>query len=121
MTDKLVINQISQSIHSKDPSAEAFLFGSRTWGDNRIDSDWDILILVDNNNITNEIEDNFRDSLYDIELESEQIISTFVYSKNYWNKNMRYSPLYQNVTKEGIKLWRWKIEMITLNIVFKGQ
>lgn len=104
MRKDLIINKISKSIHEKDPHAEAFLFGSRARGTNRWDSDWDILILIDNNKVTNEIEDNFRDDLYNIELESGQVISTIIYSKDYWKNNLVYSPLYKNVLKEGIKL-----------------
>jgi predicted nucleotidyltransferase len=104
MRKNLIINRISKSIHANDPKADAFLFGSRARGDNRKDSDWDILILIDSNKVTNEIEDNFRDDLYNIELESGQIISTFIYSKEYWKSSLVYSPLYKNVIKEGIKL-----------------
>lgn len=96
--------RISESIHLKDPSAEAFLFGSRARGDSRIDSDWDILILVDQVKVTHEIEDKFRDELYDIELESGQIISTLIYSKNYWNSKLIFSPLYKKIQNEGEKL-----------------
>ena len=104
MKERQIIEKISKSIHDKDLTAEAFLFGSRARGDNRKDSDWDILILIDNNKVTNEIEDNFRDELYNIELESGQIISTFIYSKDYWKSALKYSPLYKNITMEGIKL-----------------
>jgi len=99
-----LINKIKVSIHKEDPNADAFLFGSRARGDNRQDSDWDIIILVDSQKVTNEIEDKFRDGLYDIELESGQIISTFIYSKGNWNTSLKYSPLYKNVTREGIRL-----------------
>lgn len=104
MRRNLIINKISKSIHKKDPNAEVYLFGSRARGNNRKNSDWDILILVDNNNITNEIEDDFRDDLYNIELESGQIISTLIYPKNYWKTHLLYSPLYRNILQEGIKL-----------------
>jgi predicted nucleotidyltransferase len=104
MRKNLILNKISHSIHEKDPLADAILFGSRARGDNRKNSDWDILILVDNENVTNEIEDKFRDDLYSIELESGQIISTFIYSKDYWENTLRHSPLYKNVTREGISL-----------------
>lgn len=82
----------------------AYLFGSRARGDFRPDSDWDILILVDDDLVTNEIEDKFRDDLYDIELESGQIISTIIYPKDYWKSMLVSSPLYKNVTREGILL-----------------
>lgn len=97
-------NRITKSIHDKDPNAEVYLFGSRARGDNKPNSDWDILILVEANKITNDIEDKFRDDLYDIELESGQIISAFIYPKDYWHNTLIYSPLYENVNKEGIQL-----------------
>lgn len=104
MKNDEIFNRISQSIHNKDPRAEAFLFGSRARGDNRKDSDWDILILIDSNKVTNEIEDIFRDELYNIELETGQIISTFVYPKNYWNTSLVFSPLYKKLKMEGVRL-----------------
>ena len=104
MINEPVLNTIINTIHSKDPNAQAFLFGSRARGDNKPDSDWDILILVDNQIITNEIEDKFRDDLYNIELESGQIISILIYPKSYWQKKLRYSPLYKKVKKEGVRL-----------------
>lgn len=103
--DKSVIqNMITESIRNADPYAVAYLFGSRARGDFQIDSDWDILILVDEQRVTNEIEDKFRDELYDIELESGQIISSFIYPKKYWENTLIYSPLYKNIQREGVLL-----------------
>jgi predicted nucleotidyltransferase len=104
MKKNLIQDRIKKAIHDKDPKAIAYLFGSRARGDFRPDSDWDILILIDGNLVTNEIEDNFRDELYDIEIESGQIISTFIYPKDYWESTLIYSPLYKNVNREGILL-----------------
>jgi len=104
MDQGLIIDRIKKTIHDKDPYAEAYLFGSKARGDSKPDSDWDILILVDDVKVTNEIEDKFRDELYDIELESGQVISTLIYPKDYWQKTLIYSPLYKNVNREGIKL-----------------
>lgn len=96
--------RIKKAIHDKDPRAEVYLFGSRARGDNRLDSDWDILILVDDEKVTLDTEDKFITDLYDLELESGQIITTFIYPKEYWKNNLIYSPLYQNVNREGIRL-----------------
>jgi len=104
MDQSQIQDRIKTTIHDKDPKAIAYLFGSRARGDYRDDSDWDILILIDSNKVTNEIEDKFRDDLYDIELETGQIISTFIYSKDYWKNTLIYSPLYKNVNREGILL-----------------
>ena len=102
MNSNIIISRIKESIHSKDPKAEAFLFGSRARGEERPDSD--ILILVESKKVTNEIEDRFRDNLYDIELDSGQIISIFIYPKDQWNSSLRFSPLYHNIELDGIRL-----------------
>jgi predicted nucleotidyltransferase len=104
MRTDAILDSITKAIHSKDPSAHAYLFGSRARRDNRPDSDWDILILINDRTVTSEIEDDFRDVLYPIELESGQIISVFIYPKSFWEENLRYSPLYKSVKKEGIKI-----------------
>ena len=83
MTEQTVLGNIKNVIHERHPNAEAFLFGSRARGDFKPDSDWDILILVDNPIVTNELDDWFEDKIYDIELDSGQIISTIIYSKDY--------------------------------------
>ena len=101
---KDILSKISNTVHAVEPDAELFLFGSRARGDNRPDSDWDLLILVDIARITQVVEDKFREKLYDIELESGQIISAFIYTKDFWKKSLQYSPLYENVSKEGVRL-----------------
>jgi predicted nucleotidyltransferase len=99
-----LIDRIKLGIKTKDPNAEVFLFGSQARGDYRADSDWDILILVDDEKITLKTHTKFTDYLYDIELESGQVISTLIYPKKYWQTTMMYSPLYKNVSREGIQL-----------------
>jgi predicted nucleotidyltransferase len=100
--DKILL-QIKNSIEKEDSNAEIILFGSRARGDNTPVSDWDILVLIDNNK-TLETEDRFRNNLYDLELESGQIISPIVYSKEYWLNKLKYSPLFNSVTRDGIRL-----------------
>ena len=104
MSSDVILENITKAIHRQDPKAQAFLFGSRARGDNKPDSDWDILILINNQIVTSEIENRFRDVLYNIELESGQIISTFIYPRSFWDNTLKYSPLYKAVKKEGIKL-----------------
>ena len=94
---------IRQAIDKIDPKAEVILYGSRARGDERIDSDWDILILT-NYPIDLETEQKFRDKLYDLALEIEEPISVFVYSKEEWTTKQRITPFYDNVNQEGINL-----------------
>lgn len=104
MEHNLIRDRITKSIHDRDPLAEAYLFGSRARGDYRNDSDWDILILIDDAKVTNDIDDKFRKDLYELEIESGQVISTFIYTKNDWSSILIYSPLYKNISREGIRL-----------------
>jgi len=88
----------------RDPKAEIYLYGSRARGDNQTDSDWDILVITPRERVTFDYESDLRDPIFDIELETGEIISLIVYSKKDWINKMPYSPLFLNVTKEGIKI-----------------
>jgi predicted nucleotidyltransferase len=94
---------IRKNISMIDPKAEVILYGSRARGDDRPDSDWDILILTDYPVDLNK-ERVFRDNLYDLELETGEPFSVFVYSKNDWTSKQRITPFYNNVIREGIKI-----------------
>ena len=86
-----------------DPKAEIILYGSRARGDDRPDSDWDILILTDYP-VDLEKERKFRNNLYDLELETGESFSLFIYSKSDWTTKQRITPFYQNVSQEGVAL-----------------
>lgn len=105
MNNKEILELISKSIHEADPNAEAWLFGSRARGDNREDSDWDVVILVDDDRVNYGLDNKFLDGFCEIELEFGQIITPFIYTKKHWYGPMSFSPLYKNVLKEGLKLW----------------
>ena len=94
---------IKEKVRSVDPQSEVILYGSRARGDEKTDSDWDILIIVDYV-VDASIEDKFRDVLYDLELETEEPLSVFVFSKEEWHSKQRITPFYKNVNKEGITL-----------------
>jgi len=104
---KLKTKNISQLIRSTieavDINAEVILYGSRARGDERIDSDWDILILT-NYSVDLSQERKFRHKLYDLELETGEPFSVFVYSKTDWETKQRITPFFDNVTHEGLRL-----------------
>lgn len=100
---KNINRQIKSYVSSIDPDAQIILYGSRARGDERIDSDWDILILTEYN-VDLEREREFRNKLYDLELETGEAFSVFVYSKSDWQQKQRISPFYHNVIQEGVRL-----------------
>lgn len=88
-------------VQQRDPSAKIYLYGSRARGTSRPDSDWDLLILLNNDKITSEIEQNITYPLYDLEFEIGEVISPMVYSEKEWESKYRITPFYSNVMKEG--------------------
>lgn len=98
------LNRIKKGITTKDKNAEIYLFGSRARGDFHPDSDWDILVLTDIKKITFDLEKEFRDPIFDIELETGEVISLLVYSKKDWETKQNISPLFMNIRNEGMRI-----------------
>ena len=99
-----VLTKIKTAIQKIDPMATAILFGSRATGSFKKDSDWDILILIDKPTNTLSDEQQFRHNLYDVELETGEAISTFVYDIKYWKTKLSSTPLFLAVEQNGILL-----------------
>ncbi|NDP20583.1 MAG: nucleotidyltransferase domain-containing protein [Paludibacter sp.] len=96
-----MLNIIKRLVIEKDSTAKIYLYGSRAKGNARKDSDWDLLILLNRDKITSDIEKEITNSLYDFEFESGQIISPMVYSEKEWNSKYKITPFYKNVMREG--------------------
>jgi uncharacterized protein len=97
-------DKIKKVVQKENPTAKIILYGSRARGNFLSESDWDILILLNKPSVTFKDEQIIRHQLYDIELETGETISTFVYALNDWNTKLSMTPLYENVKKEGIYL-----------------
>jgi uncharacterized protein len=97
-----MLQMISKRVKQKDPLAEVILFGSRARNEAQEHSDWDILILLNQNQVSRKLQKEFRDSLFEIELETGEPISTLIFSKKEWEEKHKSTPLYFNVHKEGI-------------------
>ena len=72
--------------------------------ENSKDSDFDLLILVDQDKISYSDEQRIKDPLYDLEFETGKIISPVIFSRKDWESRHRITPLYRNIKKEGILL-----------------
>lgn len=98
---KEILKKIKEEVLKIEPGSEVILFGSRARGDERKDSDWDILVLVPEEADLKR-EQKFRHALFFLELEYGIAISTFVHSKRDWEKKYKITPLYRNIKKEGL-------------------
>ena len=104
MERNLVLGKIKETVMAEYNDAKVVLFGSRARGTESKESDWDILILLNKQTVSLKDEQSIRHKIYDIELETEQSISTFVFPINDWNTKLSVTPLFANVLKEGIYL-----------------
>lgn len=95
---------IKETVAREEAGAEVILYGSRARGTAGEESDWDILVLLDQPSVDFKDEQRIRHSLYPIELELETPISVFAYSRNDWNTRLKATPLYAQIQKEGIRL-----------------
>lgn len=102
--EKHIAQLIKSKVFNKNPKAEVILFGSHARGEAHKESDWDILILLNNLKVDRKLEMEYRNEIFELELELGEAISTFVYSKNTWNTKHRITPLYKNIQQEGILL-----------------
>jgi len=73
-------NIVKQEVIKIDPQAEVILFGSRARGDFKDDSDWDFLVLLERP-LTKDLRGIILDSLYEVELKYNSVISPIIHSK----------------------------------------
>jgi predicted nucleotidyltransferase len=101
---EFILGKIKEVVNHIYPFTEIYLYGSRARGHARKQSDWDVLILLNTPEVDFELEKLFIDALYEIEIETGEVISPMVYSKNEWNLKHSFTPLYENISREGIRI-----------------
>lgn len=100
--------QILRAIAAKAKSvvpedATVLLYGSRARGDNRKDSDWDLLILLNKDKVTlndiDEVEYPIREMGWTI----GEDINPILYTKKEWSDSS-FTPFHKNVIKDSVVL-----------------
>ena len=96
-----ILKAIKQTVKGRFPEAKVILYGSRARGTSKPDSDWDLLILLNRDKITPEIEESISYPLYDLEIEFGEVISPMIYSESEWTNKYVVTPFYKNIMREG--------------------
>jgi predicted nucleotidyltransferase len=99
-----LLKKVQDKVHSLLPGADIILYGSRARLEADLESDWDFLILL-NQQPDQQIVAELRDRLYELELESDTVLSTIVRSRDEWNSEL-YSilPFKEIVERDGVVL-----------------
>ena len=92
-----IVDMIRSILHKVAPNAQIILYGSEARGEARPDSDIDLLILVDEPQLTPEYEQEIIRPLYELEVKSGVIIRL-------WENRPFQTPFSLNVMNEGIVL-----------------
>lgn len=102
--DKKLLEKCRDIVAGIEPEAEVFLYGSRARGEGGPDSDYDIFILV-NRALTRKLEDEISFALYDLEYESDVVLSVHIYEKSFFQSPLgQVMPLFNNVRTEGVRI-----------------
>lgn len=99
-----IIKRIKNAVKQDYPDADVYLYGSRARGDYNKDSDWDILVLTEDNIKSLKDQLSLQGKIDDIEIDIGELISLIIYSKKHWKEKVSITPFYQEVKNEGIKL-----------------
>jgi uncharacterized protein len=99
--DNNILYQIKEIVKAQEPGAKIYLYGSRSRGTEKGNSDWDLLILLKKDKISYEDEQRIIYPLYDLEFDTGEVISPMIYSEKEWNTKYKITPFYQIVMREG--------------------
>lgn len=81
------------------------LYGSMARGTNTEESDVDVAILMQGN-LDKETEEKLSDFIVDMNLEYDKVFSVIDIDYDMFCKWQKVTPFYQNVTEEGVILWK---------------
>jgi len=104
MEKQRVIDRITKVAHRHlPPNSRLLLYGSRARGEARKDSDWDLLILLDQPEITESDFDNVSFPFTLLGWEIGELISPQMYTKQEWD-SLSFTPYHKNVEQDKIVL-----------------
>lgn len=105
--EEQAINELKEYLHNSlgDNVYKIILYGSKARGDYNESSDIDLLIVVNNLNLS--VSKIINTIAYDIELKYDLLISTHVQSVEHFNiqVNNSINLFMKNIIREGVSVW----------------
>ena len=99
-----IMQAISQKAHEvAPPGSTILLFGSQARGDERPDSDWDILVLRDKDKITTQDEDEIGWPIHTLSWDYNEPIIPLLFTKKQWNHTLN-AVFRESVLEDAIAL-----------------
>lgn len=99
-----VLQRCKEIILEVVPNAQLILYGSRARGEAMEDSDYDLLVIIDGP-INWQLERIIGDKIYELELETDNVLSLQIISSETWNsRSYKSLPFHQNVIRDGISI-----------------
>ena len=77
-----LMQRCKEAIKKAVPNSDVILYGSRARGEAQEYSDYDILIIV-NGPVDMDIENKIRENVYPLELETFDVLTLIIYSKQH--------------------------------------
>lgn len=104
MTQEFVLGRIKEIAKQILPEGgHVWLYGSRARGNATDDSDWDLLITIDKDKITNEDHDKYAYPMTSFGWDMGLVITPILYSKSQW-ESYSFTPFYKNVEQDKVKI-----------------
>jgi len=101
--DTAIFEDIRQLKRQLIPNDKLILFGSQARGDARPDSDWDLLLLLDKQEITIEDEWLYAYPFTKLGWNYGTYLSVKLYSEDEWKKRS-FTPFFKSVETDGINI-----------------
>lgn len=99
-----VLLDIRQALLQNLPlGGHALLYGSRARGDARVDSDWDVIIILDKEKLFPDDYDRVSYPLTKLGWDIGETINPVMYTAKEW-ENSKITPFYHNVMNDAIPL-----------------
>lgn len=101
--DLEITRRFAKILKEKLGSVDIILYGSRARGENTMDSDVDICVIVEK--LDKETRNNVFNIAWEVSFEEEKVIVPLIFGRKEWEDSpILESPIYKNIQKEGIKV-----------------